>query len=33
MAVFQGGKEVGRSSGARPAADIEAFVRGAVATV
>jgi thioredoxin 2 len=33
MAVFQGGKEVGRSSGARPAADIEAFVRGAVTAV
>ncbi|MEO8078859.1 MAG: thioredoxin [Acidobacteriota bacterium] len=30
MAVFQGGKEVGRSSGARPAAEIEAFVNGAV---
>ena len=30
MAVFQGGKEVGRSSGARPAAEIEASVNGAV---
>ena len=30
MAVFHGGKEVGRSSGARPAAEIEAFVNGAV---
>jgi thioredoxin 2 len=30
MAVFQDGREVGRSSGARPAADIEAFVSGAV---
>jgi thioredoxin 2 len=27
MAVFEGGHEVGRSSGARPAADIEALVR------
>jgi thioredoxin 2 len=26
MAVFDGGREVGRTSGARPAADIEAFV-------
>jgi thioredoxin 2 len=26
MAVFSGGKEVGRTAGARPAADIEAFV-------
>ena len=26
MAVFQGGREVGRTTGARPAADIEAFV-------
>jgi thioredoxin 2 len=30
MAVFQGGKEVGRSSGARPAAEIESFVNGVV---
>jgi thioredoxin 2 len=30
MAVFEGGREVGRSSGARPAADIEAFVRQSV---
>ena len=27
MAVFDGGREVSRSSGARPAADIERFVR------
>lgn len=26
MAVFAGGKEVGRTTGARPAADIEAFI-------
>ena len=26
MAVFSGGKEVGRTAGARPAADIEAFI-------
>jgi hypothetical protein len=26
MAVFDGGKEVGRSTGAQPAAAIEAFV-------
>jgi thioredoxin 2 len=30
MAVFSGGKEVARTAGARPAADIEAFVRNAV---
>lgn len=30
MAVFAGGKEVARTAGARPAADIEAFVRQAV---
>jgi thioredoxin 2 len=30
MTVFVGGKEVARTAGARPAADIEAFVRGAV---
>ena len=30
MAVFVGGKEVGRTMGARPAAAIEAFVRGSV---
>jgi thioredoxin 2 len=29
MAVFLGGKEVGRTTGAMPAAEIEAFVRGA----
>jgi hypothetical protein len=28
--VFSGGKEVARTAGARPAADIEAFVRNAV---
>ena len=27
LAVFSGGREVGRTAGARPAADIEAFVR------
>ena len=32
MAVFEGGKEVARTSGARPAADIEAFVRQSVAS-
>jgi thioredoxin 2 len=31
MTVFSGGKEVARSSGARPAADIEAFLEQAVA--
>jgi thioredoxin 2 len=30
MAIFQGGKEVARTTGARPAPEIEAFVRGAV---
>jgi thioredoxin 2 len=30
MAVFSGGREVARTAGARPAADIEAFVRQAV---
>jgi thioredoxin 2 len=30
MAVFEGGKEVGRTTGARPAAAIEAFVNGLV---
>src|SRR3954447_24228092 len=30
MAVFQGGKEVARRAGASPAADIQAFVDGAV---
>jgi thioredoxin 2 len=30
MAVFARGKECGRTAGARPAADIEAFVRSAV---
>ena len=29
MAVFAGGREVGRTSGARPANDIEAFVEQA----
>ena len=32
MAVFSGGREVGRTAGARPAADIEAFVRQSLAT-
>ncbi len=30
MAVFKGGKEVARTAGARPAADIEAFVSNAI---
>src|SRR5207302_8488263 len=30
MAVFAGGKEVGRTAGARPAEDIEAFVHQSV---
>jgi len=30
MAVFAGGREVGRTSGARPANDIEAFVSGSL---
>jgi thioredoxin 2 len=30
MAVFSGGKERGRTAGARPAADIEVFVRSVV---
>ena len=30
MAVFDGGREVGRTSGARPAADIEAFIAQSV---
>jgi thioredoxin 2 len=30
MAVFSSGKEIARTAGARPAADIEAFVRKAV---
>jgi thioredoxin 2 len=30
MAVFSGGREVSRTAGARPAADIEAFVAGAL---
>ena len=29
LAVFAGGREVARTAGARPAADIEAFVRQA----
>jgi thioredoxin 2 len=32
MAVFAGGKEVARTSGARPAADIEAFLEQSIAT-
>ena len=31
MAVFEGGREVARTAGARPAADIEAFVRQSIA--
>ena len=31
MAVFGGGSEVGRTSGARPAADIEAFIESTLA--
>ena len=31
MAVFAGGREVGRTSGARPAPEIEQFVRSALA--
>jgi thioredoxin 2 len=31
MAVFQGGRERARTAGARPAAEIEAFVRSALA--
>jgi len=30
MAVFVGGREAARTAGARPAADIEAFVQSAV---
>ena len=30
MAVFNGGREVARTAGARPASDIEAFVAGAL---
>jgi len=30
MAVFQGGREVARTMGARPAAQIEGFVREAL---
>ena len=30
MAVFKGGREVSRTTGARPAADIDAFVKNAV---
>jgi thioredoxin 2 len=33
LAVFAGGREVARAAGARPAADIEAFVRNATTTV
>ena len=32
MAVFSGGREVGRTAGARPAAEIEAFVRQTLVT-
>ena len=31
MAVFRGGREIARTTGARPAADIETFVAGALA--
>ena len=31
MAVFAGGREVGRTAGARPAADIEAFIQSTLA--
>jgi thioredoxin 2 len=30
MAVYSGGREIARTTGARPAADIEAFVTGAL---
>jgi thioredoxin 2 len=30
MAVYRGGREIARTTGARPAADIEAFVAGAL---
>jgi thioredoxin 2 len=33
MAVFSGGREVARTAGARPAAEIEAFVENAVRSV
>jgi thioredoxin 2 len=33
MAVFAGGREVGRTAGARPASDIEAFVEQAILEV
>jgi thioredoxin 2 len=33
LAVFAGGREVARTAGARPAADIEAFVENATKTV
>ena len=32
MAVFNAGREVARTAGARPAADIEAFVSNAIAS-
>jgi len=32
MAVFSGGREVARTSGARPASDIEAFVTSALSS-
>src|SRR5258706_15883524 len=31
MAVFGGGREIGRTAGARPAADIEAFIESSLA--
>jgi thioredoxin 2 len=33
LAVFAGGRDVGRTTGARPASDIEAFVDQATKTV
>ena len=33
LAVFAGGGEVGRTAGARPAADIERFIESAAKTV
>jgi hypothetical protein len=33
LAVFAGGKEVARSAGARPADQIEAFIKQSTATV
>jgi hypothetical protein len=30
MSVFEGGREAGRTSGARPAADIQAFIESSL---